>query len=81
MQQPYDWRDEPKRISLSSIVLLLIFVGAAALTVYAAFRIEPWASDSPKVEVSADTGGGQVSAGDVVPIPAEAPAPSAAPAP
>jgi len=77
MQQPFDWRDEPSRISLSSLVLLLIFVGAAALTVYAAFKMEPWASDSPPVEVSTDAGA-EVSAGDVVPVASEAPV---APAP
>jgi hypothetical protein len=63
---------------LSSLVLLLIFVGAAALTVYAAFKMEPWASDSPPVEVSADGGAAEVSAGDVVPVASEAPV---APAP
>ena len=74
MQQPYDWRDEPSRISVSSLVLLVIFVGAVAFTVYAAIKMEPWAADGPQPEVSAD-GGAQAAPEDVTPVPSVAPTP------
>jgi len=72
-QQPYDWREEPSRFSVSSLVLLLIFVGAVAFTVYVAFQMKPWASDEavpPEVSTEAGT---DTAAGEVTPVPAEAP--------
>ena len=67
-QQPYDWREEPSRFSLSSLALLFIFVGAVALTVYVAFQMEPWASDEPAPpEVSSGTEA-DTAAGEVTPV-------------
>lgn len=71
MGQPYDWRDEPSRFSLSSLVLLLVFVGAVGLTVYVAFQMKPWASDEPAPpEVSSDVQT-DTAAGELTPVPAE----------
>ena len=73
-QQPYDWREEPSRISLSSLVLLVIFVGAVAITVYVAFQMKPWASDEaapPEVSSEAET---DTAAGEVTPVATESPA-------
>lgn len=75
MEQRSDWRDEPSRISVSSLVLLLIFVGTAALTVYMAFQMKPWASDAtapPEVSSGAEF---DTAAGEVTPVPTEAPVP------
>jgi hypothetical protein len=72
-QQPYDWREEPSRFSLSSLVLLFIFVGAVVLTVYVAFQMEPWASDEvapPEVSSGVEPG---TAAGEVTPVVTEAP--------
>jgi hypothetical protein len=72
-QQPYDWREEPSRFSLSSLVLLFIFVAAVALTVYVAFQMEPWASDEPvPPEVSTGVEPG-TSAGELTPVVTAAP--------
>lgn len=72
-QQPFDWREEPSRFSVSSLVLLLIFVGAVALTVYVAFQMKPWASDEPApAEVSTGVEPG-AAAGEVTPVVTEAP--------
>jgi len=74
MGQPYDWREEPSRFSVSSLVLLLIFVGAVALTVYVAFQMKPWATDEaapPEVATEAET---DAVAGEVTPVPTVTPA-------
>ena len=42
----FDWRDEPQRLSLYSLSLLALFVGAALLILYVALVIEPWRGDS-----------------------------------
>jgi hypothetical protein len=55
MYQYPDWRDEPRRISLYSITLLLIFVGAVAATLYVGLSLKPWADDPPAAEMDART--------------------------
>jgi len=74
-QQPFDWRDEPRRFSVSSLVLLAVFVGAVVLTVYIAFQMKPWDSDAAPPEVSSAT---EAPAAVEVSPPAEAPAPAPA---
>jgi len=63
----YSWRQEPKGISPSSIVLLVVFVSAAAFLVGMVW-FRPWADDATPPEVQASP-------------PAEAQAPAQAPAP
>lgn len=43
--QGYNWRDEPKAISLSSVVLLLVFVFVAGFALYMVY-FQPWSDDS-----------------------------------
>jgi hypothetical protein len=38
----YDWRDEPRRLSVYPLSLLVIFVGAVGLIVYVAMALKPW---------------------------------------
>ncbi len=45
-QQPFNSRDENRRISAYSLALLFVFVGAVAVTVYLALMIKPWDSDT-----------------------------------
>jgi uncharacterized membrane protein len=73
-QQPYDWREEPRRLSVSSLILLVIFVGAVAAVVYVAFQMKPWESDQPvTAEVANAT---EVpAAGEVTPVASPAPVP------
>ena len=61
----YSWRQEPKGISPSSIVLLVVFVSAAAFLVGMVW-FRPWADHGPPPEVHASP-------------PAEAQAPAGAP--
>lgn len=83
-QQPYDWRDEPRRFSVSSLVLLAIFVAAVAITVYIAFDMEPWASEEAVETLGAETAGEVVAPGEqpaAPPAEQPVPPPEAAPAP
>jgi hypothetical protein len=75
-QQPYDWREEPSRFSLSSLVLLVIFVGAVALTVYVAFQMKPWASDEPAPPAISSGTEADTAAGEVTPVATAVPAPA-----
>jgi hypothetical protein len=77
-QQPYDWRDKPQRFSISSFLLLVVFVGAVAITVYAAFQMKPWESETSAPEVASATEA--PAAGEVPPPPVDPNAPPAAPA-
>jgi hypothetical protein len=64
----YNWREEPEGTSISSIVLLLVFVGATAFLLSMMY-FRPW-DDSPAAPVEVQ----------VAPSPApEAAAPAAAP--
>ena len=75
MGQPYDWREEPGRFSFSSLVLLMVFVGAVGLTVYVAFQMKPWASDTtapPGVSSEAEP---NTAAGEVTPVATDVPVP------
>ena len=73
-QQQYDWRDEPRRFSVSSFILLFIFVGAVAITVYVAFQMKPWDSEATAPEVATVT---EAPVAGEVPPPAGSPAPAA----
>ncbi len=48
----YSWREEPQGISPSSIVLLVVFVFAAAFLMGMVW-FRPWADDGPPPEVQA----------------------------
>jgi|FLYL01.1.fsa_nt_gi hypothetical protein len=52
MYTHYDWREKPRIISYSSVLLLLIFVGAFAFIAWAAWQ-RPWADDGAGVSISA----------------------------
>ena len=71
----YSWREEPEGISPSSIVLLLVFVFAAAFLVGMVW-FKPWADDSTPPEVQASP-----PAEAQAPAPGQPPPPQAAPAP
>jgi hypothetical protein len=45
MNPTYGWRDEPKRFSMSSLALLLVFVGATFLAFYVGAVLKPWEDD------------------------------------
>jgi hypothetical protein len=70
-QQPYDWREEPRRFSISSLLLLLVFVGAVGFVVYLGVQMKPWESDEPE--------GGSLAAETPAAAPTEVPAADAAP--
>ena len=75
----YNWREEPEGTSISSVLLLLIFVGAAAFLASMMY-FQPWeddASPAPLPEAQQPAApGAEVAA----PAPeAAAPAPEAAP--
>jgi hypothetical protein len=38
----FDWREEPRRLSVYSLSLLIVFIAAVGLIVYAAAALEPW---------------------------------------
>jgi hypothetical protein len=40
----FDWRDEPRRFSVYSLTLLVVFIAAVGLVVYAVAAVEPWGS-------------------------------------
>jgi len=61
----YSWRQEPRGISPSSIVLLLVFMFAAAFLMGMVW-FRPWVNDGPPAEVQASP-----------PAEAQAPAPGA----
>jgi hypothetical protein len=51
----YNWREEPKGTSLSSVLLLLVFVSAAAFMVGMAW-LKPWAEEgAPEAAVAQET--------------------------
>jgi hypothetical protein len=41
----FDWRDEPRRFSLYSVSLLVVFFAAVGLIVYVAAVLAPWRSE------------------------------------
>jgi hypothetical protein len=47
----YDWREEPKGTALSSILLLLVFMGAVVFVVSMAL-MRPWADETAPVPVA-----------------------------
>lgn len=52
----YNWREEPEGTSISSVLLLLIFVGAAAFLASMVY-FRPWEDDAPvPVEVQVPAG-------------------------
>ena len=67
----YNWREEPEGTSISSVVLLLIFVGAAAFLAGMMY-FRPW-DDSPTPLPEA-----QVPPAEAPAVDAAAPAPDAA---
>jgi hypothetical protein len=71
----YSWREEPQGISPSSIVLLVVFVCAAAFLMGMVW-FRPWANDGPAPEVQASP-----PAEAQAPAPGQPPPPQAAPAP
>jgi len=46
----YNWREEPEGTSLSSVVLLLVFVGAAAFLASMMY-FRPWEENAPPAAI------------------------------
>jgi len=69
----YNWREEPEGTSISSVLLLLIFVGAAAFLASMMY-FQPWEDDPPTAIPEAQAPPAEAPAAEAV-----APAPEAAP--
>jgi hypothetical protein len=74
----YSWRDEPKSISPSSVVLLVVFVCAAAFLMGMVW-FRPWADDGASPEVQASPPA-EAQAPEQAQVPAAATPPPQAPA-
>ena len=55
MNEQYDWRDEPRHVSVYSLSLLVVFVGAVIVTIYIAAVLKPWEDDTAAPEPDART--------------------------
>ena len=74
----YNWREEPEGTSISSVLLLLIFVGAAAFLAGMMY-FQPWEDDAPapiEVQIPAGSPAADAPAVDAA-VPADAAAPAA----
>lgn len=70
----YNWREEPEGTSISSVVLLLVFVGAAAFLAGMMY-FRPW-DDSPTPLPEAQVPSAEAPAVDAAAPPAEAAPPA-----
>jgi hypothetical protein len=70
----YSWRQEPRGISPSSIVLLVVFMFAAAFLMGMVW-FRPWVDDGPPPEVQASPPAEAQAPGQPPPPQAPAPAP------
>jgi hypothetical protein len=74
----YNWREEPEGTSISSVLLLLIFVGAAAFLASMVY-FRPWEDDAPvpvEVQIPAGSPAPDAAAVDAAVPPADAAAPA-----